>query len=140
MNKARPFQLLRKSSFRQGFSSLMSAAFLLSILVYCMCGPFCGRAAAEHESAGCCSSHAPVQAASSGCCGDEPGETRCSDDLAEDALQLSDSSIPIAAPSAVILAIILPETAGFSAQYERAVSAAPVPIAPAYIEFQSFLI
>lgn len=141
MNKARSFRFLRKASVRQGFAALMSVSFLFTVLISCMCGPFCGSAAADTAASGCCSGHVPVppEPATDGCCSHEPGETHCVENIAEDALQLPDSSIPIAVPASVILEIILPKAADLPVRFKRAAAAAAVPIAPAYIQFQSFL-
>ena len=149
MNKARPFKFLRTRSLRAWISPVALSAFLFSVLISCMCGPFCGSAEAVEPAdepvmvaTGCCAAHPPVQetAPNSSCCKHEPGETHCEDDLSESALQLSDSTISIAVPAAQILELILPEAADLTIRYGRAAVSAAVHIRPAYIQFQSFLL
>lgn len=148
MKSARPFKLLRNRSAQAWISPLVLGAFLFSVLVYCMCGPFCATAMTERAdetvvvAGGCCSSHTPVQDMPSkpGCCNHGADQSQCDDDLSGDALQLSDSSVSFSIPSAEIIEIILPELSDFTVRYERTVDSAAIPITPIYIVYQSFLI
>lgn len=143
MKNALSFKRLRSRPFRAVVSPFILASFLLSVLIYCMCGPFCGTAGSDQQivamEKGCCSSHAP-QPETSGCCNHAPGQTHCEDDVSDRALQLSDSEIPIYAPTAVVYfgELFLPQQNPGVHNTVRPLFSASGP--PTYLRFQSFLI
>ncbi|WP_372797783.1 hypothetical protein [Pontiella sp.] len=127
-------------------SPVVLGGFLLSVLIHCMCGPFCGTTGfSEHIPAvqsSCCSSHAPVPTApvTPGCCKPGQGAAQCEDAVLEKALQVSDSSVPLAVPAAVVIDIILPKAADLPVRRDRAALSMAARRPPAYMQFQSYLI
>ncbi|MDZ8119267.1 hypothetical protein [Pontiella agarivorans] len=143
MNKARPFSAMKSRRQKLAVSSLVLGAFLFTVLINCMCGPYCAQTAAEDGLAkpvqnGCCSTHAPASEHS--CCKHKAGETHCDEDIAEHALELSNPSVPVAVPATAIVEMV------FFEPFKNAVFHVPVVCRykehapPNYIQFQSFLI
>lgn len=144
MNKPRPFKVLRNQPVKAWVSPLTLAAFVFSVLVYCMCGPFCSTATADQEvvetASGCCSTHAPAPVEDSGCCKHEPGQTHCEEDIAETALLVSDNHIQIDSPDGVLYVIELVEPEASQVEYLETELRITAHSPPAYLQFQSFLI
>ncbi len=140
MNKARSFRWFGKSSgLRRGLAASVSLCFLVTFFISCMCGPFCAEAAAGGIDAACCCAPDQAEAEAAACC-QESGETGCAEDIAEDVLQRSDSSIQVAVPAAVICRIIFFETEEPPRVHAAAGLVPRAHAPPSYLRFQSFLI
>lgn len=144
MKQARAFKVLRNHPVKAWVSPLTLAAFVFSVLVYCMCGPFCATASADQTVvevvSGCCSTHAPAPVEDSGCCKHEPGQTHCEEDTAENALQVSDNHIQIDAPETVLYVVELFEPESIQVEYFESELQITAHSPPTYLQFQSFLI
>jgi hypothetical protein len=81
----------------------------------------------------------PVEEAKS-CCSGTTGQHGGCDDAPEDALQVSDSRISVVVPSAEVVEFIRPEPVASMVKHEQTLRSEAIYIAPAYIQFQSFLI
>ncbi|QBG46027.1 hypothetical protein EGM51_00840 [Verrucomicrobia bacterium S94] len=143
MKRAPSSRTLRSRRKRPAISLLVVGAFLFTVLINCMCGPYCAQAALEDGLAkpvqsGCCSSHAPAPEHS--CCKHKAGETHCDEDIAENALELPNSSVQVAVPAAAIVEIVLFEPLESVAFHVPDICSYIVHAPPNYIQFQSFLI
>lgn len=144
MNRARSFSAFKSRRQKLAVSSLVLGAFLFTVLINCMCGPFCGESTAVEGGAvqmvqsGCCSSHAP--APEHNCCKHKAGETHCDEDIAENALELSNPAVQAAVPATVIVEIVFFDPLKIAAFHRPVVCNHKVHAPPNYIQFQSFLI